>query len=295
MRISSAILATLFSASLSASAQTPPSYTPPPSCKATLAAPVVAGPKLAPYFADRNNAMATANLAFNCRDYEAAYQLYLKVLDSYPKDTDVLRYAAFSASSAGNYDAAIALNKRIIQAEPRFTYPARGDLMHIYIRLGRWDDFQSARLEARAADHAGTLTNSRDQPFTIEYLMEGLGPVGTVGVVEFPALYGPNHTLDRFQLREELDMCTSFAPYIDLAATDPAAGASTTYSLLAFPTATTRWLIKTYPPGEPPYQTVRADVLSALDKPLTSIKPPAFCSTPTPSATNGGLSTSAGH
>lgn len=291
MRISSALFTILFSTTLCASAQTAPSYTPPPSCTVTLKAPMTAGPQMSQYAADRENAMATAYLALACRDYETSYQLFLKALDKYPDDARILNISATTAALAGHDDAAIALYKRTIQQASRFTYSARSSLMNIYLRLGRWDDFQAERLEARAADRAGTLAMSRDQPMTIDQLRVGSD---FVSVVEFPALYGPNHTLDRFDLRDEKDICANFTPYVDLAASDPAGGVNTIYSLLAFPTPATRWLIKTYPPGEPPYQTVRADVQAALAKPLTSIKPPAICSTPTPSASNGGLSPNTG-
>ena len=289
MRISSVVPTILISASLCASAQTvEPGYTPPPTCKATQPPAVVAGPQMSQYAADRENAMATANLALTCRDFEAAYQRYLKVLEVYPDDARAIQSAAHAAVLAGHDDAAITLYKRTFQPGARYTSSAHTTLMQIYIRLGRWDDFQAERVAARASSLDGTLTMSRDEPFPIENLHASQE---FFDVYEFPTLYGPNHTRDRFDLQNEKDICTEFTPYIDLVASD--AGAEATYSLLAFPAPATQWLIKTYPKGEPHYQTVRADVLSAMSTPLTTYKPPAPCRTPAPTASNGGLSANA--
>lgn len=289
MRISAAVLTTLFSAPICVSAQTIPTYTPPASCRATLQPPVPVGPQMSQYAADRNNAMAAAKLATACKDYEAAYQLYLKALQSYPDDAAALLIVAGAAVLAGHDDAAVPLYQKSIQPGAGYTAGARMALMQIYIRQGRWDDFQSERLAARAASLDGKLTMSRDQPFPIEELH---APQDHVDVYEFPTLGEPNHTRDRFDLRDEKDICTNFTPYIDLASSDPASGA---YSLLAFPAPDTKWVIKTYKGGEPPYQTVRADVLAAVNTPLTTFKPPAPCRTPAPTVSNGGLSPGARH
>jgi len=293
MRFSSVLPALLFAIATCVSAQTSPDYTPPVTCTAKLPQPFTAGPQTPQFVADRNNAEAPAILAANCRDYEASYQLYLRVLNSYPDDASVLLSTALAAVRAGHDDVAIPLYKRTFQPGAKFTMGAHSALMNIYIRQGRWDDFEAERLAARADSVAGKLTMSRDQPFQIEQLR---GPQEFFDVYEFATLYGPNHVRVRFDLREEKDICTEFTPYFDLVASDPSSrddGAAAAYSLFAFPAPNTQWLVKTYAKGEPPYQTVRADVLSAMNTPLTAFKPGAQCRTPAPTAGNGGLSANA--
>ena len=238
---------------------------------------------MAQYAVDRENAMATANLASACRDFETAYQLYLKVLDAYPNDARALDISARAAILAGHDDAAIALYKRSIQPGDRYSLGTRSALMAIYIRLGRWDDLEAERLETRKVSLAGhDRTLSADKGYPIDSPKVG---IEYAQVLEFPTLHGEDNTRNEFLLYNEKDPCTGFTAHIDLES--PGAGeippdgspaATRTFSLIAFPTPGTEWLLKTYPAGEPAYQTVRSDVQSALSKPLTQLfDPRATC------------------
>ncbi|HWG17399.1 MAG TPA: tetratricopeptide repeat protein [Acidobacteriaceae bacterium] len=218
--------------------------------------------------------MARANLAYSCRDYEAAYQLYRKLLDTYPKDARLLTMAGETADRTGRPEEAVLLYERAFSENNRYSWNLRVRLMQDFIRLGRWQDFEAERLDTRKASLSG-----RDSTLPADkgYIIENPGTGHEFfNVMEFPSLHGDDHTRERYVLYEEKDPCTGFTPYIDLESpgagsvpTDGSPATDRTFSLVAFPSLNTRWLLKTYPKGEPDYKTVRADVLSVLVKPLT--------------------------
>jgi tetratricopeptide (TPR) repeat protein len=253
------------------------------------------------YSADRENALAPANAASNCGDYERAYELYLKVLDDYPKDAHAIMIAAQAAARAGRLEDAIALYQRDLAQVTRNSRVLHTGLMGVYITLGRWQELETERIATRKASLAGDKSLSPDG-YTIETLFTGKE---YISVIEYPDLHGEYHTRDRFQLYEEKDPCSGFTPYIDLESDDAdqaafaklhpdkaAGGDAAAFSLIAytspssqwylavpvsdyasypqaFASAPDRWLLKSYPDGEPTYQTVRADILSLTEKPLT--------------------------
>ncbi len=240
------------------------------------------------YAADRENAMAAAAAASECGDYEDAYTLYLKVLDSYPRDARVILLAAQAAVRADHLEEAIALYQRDLAQVTRNSWSIRSGLMEIYIKLNRWQDFEALRLDTRKASLAGDKTLLPEDGYHIETLYTGRE---FISVLEFPTLHGDNHTRDRFQLYEERDPCTGFTPYIDLES-DQGKDGSHGFSLVAstsptsqwsvatqpayplspdraYSSAPVRWLLKSYPDGEPSYQQVRADILTLIAQPLT--------------------------
>jgi tetratricopeptide (TPR) repeat protein len=239
------------------------------------------------YAAGRENALAAAFPAERCHDYEAALQIYLKVLESYPNDARALNAAGQAAVRAGHLDESIPLFRRALANSSRVTWSLHISLMQDFIQLGRWQDFETERLTTRKASLAGDSSLPPENGYTIDTLGTGNE---FIRVIEFPTLHGKYRTRDRFLLYEEKDPCTGFTPYIDLESDDVdqvefakqhpdrAAAGDRSFSLDAYPTANSQGLLKFYPDGEPTYQTVRADVLARMKRPLTvHYNPGATC------------------
>jgi len=225
-------------------------------------APVVAGPNMSAYAAARQNAIAPAYEYSKCHDFEGALQIYLNVLKTYPDDARVLYSAGQTAMFAGDLDIAIPLFQKEIAQHGRGSQSSRLCLMAIYIKLNRWDDFNALRLDTRKVTIEGHDPSlNAERGFGVETLGTGKEFLSSV---EFPVLHGEFKTRDRFVLYEEKDPCTGFTPHIDFESPD-----GKNYSLVAYPSADTRNVIKVYADGEPSYQTVRADVLAVLPTPLT--------------------------
>ena len=263
------------------------------------------------YAAGRENALAAAIPAERCHDYEGALRIYLKVLESYPNDARVLDIAGRSAVRAGHLEESIPLFHRVLAQDQMvgvhhnsYSLGTRSSLMQVFIQLNRWQDFEAERLDARKASLAGDRTLSPENGYPIDTLGTGNE---FIRVIEFPTLHGQHNTRDRFLLYEEKNPCTGFTPYIDLEADDidqvdfakrhpdKAAAGDRSFSLESYSTPSSQGLIKSYPNGEPSYQTVRADVLSVMTKPLTAhYGPGATCANPAAPAQSPDVSPSSG-
>ncbi len=258
--------------------QVPPQAASAP-CSAALPPPVVPGPNISEYSARRENALAAAEPLARCHDYEGALRIYLKVLESYPNDARALNIAGMAAVRAGHIEESIPLFQRALAQAPNYSWSVRASLMHDFIALNRWQDFEAERLDTRKASLAGDKTLPPEDGYQIDTLKTGNE---FIRVIEFPALHGQHHTRDRFQLYEEKDPCTGFTPYIDLESDDvdqadfdkrhpdKATAGDRSFSLDSYPTPNSQALIKFYADGEPAYETVRADILAALKQPLTA-------------------------
>lgn len=146
--------------------------------------------------------------------------------------------------------------------------------------MGHWDDFEIQRLDMRKASLAGDKTLPSFIGYQIDSFRVGDEPVT---VTEFPFIYGGHLALDSFLLRGEKVSCTGFFAHIDLESNSPQpsdnssgqprqlAGTEKGFSLVIYSTAVSRYLIKTYPEGEPGYQTVRSDVQNLLTQPFADI------------------------
>jgi hypothetical protein len=234
------------------------------------------------YSANRENELASANALVNCHDYAGAYALYLKVLEKYPDDARALMMAGEDAIRAGRLEDSVPLlegslthsaNPRTHLAD-RYTYTVRDLLMRLYIRLGRWQDLEAQRLEARKASLAGDTSLPADKGYAIEQFNSGAA--GAVDTIEFPAMHGENQTREQFIFIEDMDHCTGFTPHIDL----DSPGGGHVFSLDAYSSADARTRLNSYPDGEPSYQTIRKDVLAALSQgQLVSYRQHPPCST----------------
>ncbi len=232
------------------------------------------------YAADRENAFAPAILAERCHDYEGALKIYLKVLDSYPNDARALSMVGMAAVRAGHVEESIPLFQRALANSRNYTWSVRYSLLQDFIKLNRWQDFEAARLDMRKASLAGDRTLPADNGYPIDSFGTGNE---FLRVIEYPTLHGQHNTRDSFLLYEERDPCTGFTPHIDLESKDAdqtdfsqrhpneAAAGDRSYSLEAYPSASSETLIKLYPDSEPTYQTVRADILVQLKQPLSAI------------------------
>jgi hypothetical protein len=222
------------------------------------------------YAADREKSLAGANALFNCGDFVDAYALYLKVLEKYPDDAPVLKMTAEDAIRAGLIKESVPLLQRAIAhlpQNPRYdrTWELRTLLMQDYIKLGRWQDLEAERLDTREASLAGDPSLPPDKGYEIEEFKTLTGEY--VESIEFPTLHGPDKTREQFILLGEKENCTGFTPHVDLQS--PAADRN--FSLDLYPAPDSRTRLHSYPDGEPSYQTIRSDVLSALSKgPLVS-------------------------
>ena len=275
------ILPILLASTLSLAQPTPsPSKSPTPSCATEAPPKIVPGPGMSEYAASRENALAAAVPAERCHDYETAMRIYLKVLESYPNDARALNIVGQAAVRAGHIEESIPLFQRSLLADPsKYSLGVRASLMQDFIQLGRWQDFEAQRLNARKA----LLAGDRSLPTENGYPIDTFGTGNEfIRVIEFPTLHGRFHTRDRFLLYEEKDPCTGFVPYIDLGSDDidqvefarqhpdRAAAGDRSFSLVAYPTANSPALIKSYPDGEPAYQTVRADVFAQMKQRLAA-------------------------
>jgi hypothetical protein len=271
------LTAALFAPRLLAQSSSQPasSPTPPRPCPIVPNPPIVAGPDMSQYSADRENAMAPANALFACRDYAGAFALYLKVVDQYPNDARVLMLAGGDAINAGLTEQAIPLLERsLAHSPPKYTGSSRTLLMRAYIKLNRWQDLEAERFDAWNASLAGDTTLPPDKGYAIEEFKTLSGEF--VNSIEFPMLHGPNETREQFILIGEKDHCTGFTPHIDL----ESPGLDHTFSLYAYPAADSRTRLDSYPAGEPTYQTIRADVLAALSSgPLAPYNQEETCTT----------------
>ncbi len=290
------LLPLLFAATLCSAQFSPaPPATPYP-CSTEMPAVVVPGPKMSEYAANRENALAPAFAASRCHDHAAAYSLYLKVLDSYPKDARVLMFTAEAAVHAGKLEESIPLYQRALAQDANYSWSIRAGLMQVFILLNRWQDFEALRLDTRRASLAGDKSLPPEAGYPIEELHTGNE---SIRVIEYPSLAGLFHTRDRFLFYEEKDSCTGFIPYIDLESDDvdqdafakrhpdKAAAGERSFSLDTYPGPRSQGLIKFYWDGEPTYQTVRAEVL-AISAARTPKPPNPSCPTPaTPSQTSG--------
>lgn len=246
-----------------------------------VAAPIMPGPNMSQYAASRENAMAPANAATQCHDYERAFALYLQVVDSYPKDARALMIAAQAAVRAGHLEESIPLFKQARVQAGHYSWSDRAGLMAVYIKLNRWDDFEAERLDARKASLAGDKTLSAENGYLIDSIQS---KEETVNVTEFPTLHGQYHARDRFLLYEEKDPCSGFTPYVDLESDDSdqaifakrqprkAAAGDRSFSLVAYLAPDSPLLLKSYRAGEPSYRTARAYMLSHIDKLLTAYR-----------------------
>jgi len=200
----------------------------------------------------------------------------LKVLESYPSDARALYVVGQAAEKAGHMEESISLFRRSLLAGPsRYSLGVRSHLMQDFIQLGRWEDFERERIDARKASLAGDRTLSPEKGYPIDTLSTGKE---FIRVIEFPILHGRYHTRDRFLLDDEKDPCTGFVPYIDLESDDMdqvefkrydpdgAARGDRSFSLDAYPSPDSQGLLKFYPDGEPTYQTVRTDILAHMEQ-----------------------------
>jgi tetratricopeptide (TPR) repeat protein len=231
------------------------------------------------YAASRENAMAPANAATQCHDYERAFALYQQVVDSYPTDARALMMAARAALRAGRLEESIPLFKQSLAQGGRYSYSERFYLMSVYIKLNRWDDFEGERLDARKASLAGDKTLSAEKGYLIDTIQS---KEESINVTEFPTLHAPYRIRDRFLLYEEKDPCSGYTPYVDLESDDAdqadfvkrhpsqAAAGDRSFSLVAYLTPDSPVLLKSYRDGEPSYHTDRADFLALIDKLLTA-------------------------
>ena len=166
-------------------------------CSAALPPPVILGPNMSEYSARRENALAAAAPLTRCHDYEGALQIYLKVLESYPNDARALNIAGMAAVRAGHIEESIPLFQRALARTPGSSWSTRASLMHNFIALNRWQDFEAERLDTRKASLAGDKTLPSEDGYQIEILNTGNE---FIRVIEFPVLHGRYHTRNRFLL-----------------------------------------------------------------------------------------------
>jgi hypothetical protein len=151
------------------------------------------------YAVDRENALAAAIPAERCHDYEAAFQIYRKVLASYPNDAQALIITARAATNAGHIEESIPLFKHALVGMHRLSVSVHESLIEAYTQLGRWQDVDAERIEMRKASLAGD-SSLPATGYSIDNLSSG---ARYMSVVEFPVLNGRFHTRDRFLLYSE--------------------------------------------------------------------------------------------
>ena len=240
------------------------------------------------YAAQRENALGPGRDAWKNHDYEGAYKLFQQVLQQdYPNDPFVMLTTGSAANLAGHPDEAIALYKRAIDANKKYSGVPLLYLIKLYASLNRWEDFDKTRAIAREGALSGAITSLHpDTGYVIEDYTDG---TRHIQVLEFPKLFGRFHTRYRFLTMSQYDPNTHFTPYVDLESDDidqvsfkqqhpdKAAAGDRAYSLDSYPTPTSQALMRFFD-GEPTYEEVRALVLGnpKAPKATTTLGPPSI-------------------
>jgi tetratricopeptide (TPR) repeat protein len=230
--------------------------------------------------ADFNERMNTALQAENNHDYETAYKLYKQLVADSPPNRELLMQSAIAARGAGHAEEALALYQQAIKiGEPSNKHEAMV-VIPVYAALGRWDEFDKARLTLRAAALADpTIFSGRG------YLIEEF-KAGTreFRVIEYPALHGHFNTRYRFLVASE--STPDFTPYYDLESDDGdqaffqkdhpdlAQKGERMFSLDSYPKAGSQALMGFFE-GEPSYEKIRAIVSAKAESKPAAINTPA--------------------
>jgi hypothetical protein len=232
-------------------------------------------PADADYTAKREVALAPVLLDMRTGDYSAAHTALTPVLANYAHDVRVLYLAGEIARGTGNFSEALSFFQQSLAQNPNHAGALRLGQLWTYADMGRWADFN----QERAAIRELSLNGDPSLPIDRGYIIEDhrAGDVRIV-VLEFPSMDSTATTHFRFMFVSKRTPASKFIPSIDLEtnAADAASFAQEypqkaaahvqMFALVSYPDAHTRGFLKFYADGEPPYEDLRADVLSFAAK-----------------------------
>jgi tetratricopeptide (TPR) repeat protein len=222
--------------------------------------------------------MAVGKQAIQQEKWEDAQKFFDGYLRDNPDNAEAQFYLGFAFFGEKQYANAEQVYLKMIAANPKL-WAAHISLAEVYAAEERWADFDRERSLLRQARDRGEPGTSKDASDVIDVLYVGSE---RYIVREFHQLDGRVHTRYRFMHfdsqgkmdswfaceSDDIDQLSFAKQHPDLAAQGKRSFSLDSYAApVTLPDGRqtrSEGLIKFYWDGEPPYETVRADVLGAL-------------------------------
>ena len=222
--------------------------------------------------------LAVGKSAMAHRQFAAAHSFFAEYVAANPGDMEGMFYLASSDLELRNYPAAIKECQAVIATKPN-TWGAHQGLAFAYAQTGDWAAFDKERAFLKAARDRGAPGLAIESPDVIDRLTAS---DDTYTVFAFYKLNGHFHTRyffihfapdgshDKWFACEsdDVDQANFAKQHPAEAAKGERSFSLDSYSVKILPSgqkSQTQGLIKFYWEGEPSYETVRADVLKALE------------------------------